>query len=286
MNKILKIIGFAMLMSVCFCLLWAQERFRTLDKISIDGNTITIALSGKAKCHAFKISNPARVVIEFTNTEFNAKDREITGSGDIKRIRGGQYQNDPIKVARVVVDLVKMSEYELKTSGKLVKLVLNSQTPEDNTAKSAEEGVNVSSQTAAAAAVPAEPETKQAAPAAMQVPVKPQPAAPQAKSAQDETPIVIAQPVTPEESKKVDILPVPVAPAPQVKAAVKPAPAANTQLTVSANDTNTQQNKTTPPQNDQTVGNKQIYLSKKPITIDFEDADIRDVFRMLSMKVA
>ena len=51
----------------------AQDKFVTLDKVSIENNSIVMSLSGTAKYHAFKISNPPRLIVEFSNTEHNWK---------------------------------------------------------------------------------------------------------------------------------------------------------------------------------------------------------------------
>jgi len=94
--------------------LFALQDFKTLDAIKIDGDSVVMTLSGKVKFHAFKISDPPRLVVELMNTEYNASRHVIRGSSSIvERIRGSQYKNEPVKVARIVLDLKKFVDYQI-----------------------------------------------------------------------------------------------------------------------------------------------------------------------------
>lgn len=247
MKKLLQIASMAVAMAVS-CSVSAQEGFRTLDKIATDANSVSMTVSGETKYHAFKITNPPRIVVEFTNTEFDAKERELTGTGElIKRIRGGQFQNEPVKIARIVVDLVKMVEYELKGEGNLVKLMLS--------------GPQTAKETA---------ETQEAV-----------------SEDKDDTPVVIAEPVTEKDTEKIDIK------SPKASKAIpsmdSTEPLIDVKAEMGASKTAAPaavkpalKQKKAAAQQAQT--SKSVVMPKKPITIDFEEADIKDVFRMLSMK--
>lgn len=103
----------------------APEGYKTLDSLVADDGAVVMTLSGNVKYHAFKISNPARIVVELSNTEFNAKNKEIDVSGTIvKRVRGAQFKNEPSKVTRVVIDLSAPCDYQLNGQGKNVTLTL------------------------------------------------------------------------------------------------------------------------------------------------------------------
>ncbi|MCD6311196.1 MAG: secretin and TonB N-terminal domain-containing protein [Elusimicrobia bacterium] len=73
---------------------------------SQDTLTVTVEMTAPANYYLFKISNPPRLVIEFTSTLVEAEQKEIKVKNCfIKKIRVGQYKDDPIKIARIVFDL-------------------------------------------------------------------------------------------------------------------------------------------------------------------------------------
>ncbi|MFN3966619.1 MAG: AMIN domain-containing protein [Endomicrobiia bacterium] len=89
-----------------------QTKFYLLNDLKIENKTVKITTSEPTKYNVFKISNPPRLVIEIFNTEHALKQKEIKIENDIiKRVRSGQFQNEP-KIARVVIDLVKMVDYK------------------------------------------------------------------------------------------------------------------------------------------------------------------------------
>ena len=94
--------------------------FETLDGVSFGVETVVFKLSGKARYNVFKISNPERIVVDFTGVEHNLKSKETFVPADVKndivaKVRTGQFQNAPIKIARAVVELKKDVNYEVKT---------------------------------------------------------------------------------------------------------------------------------------------------------------------------
>ena len=68
---------FGSIISTSFTFSWAVDTYKTLDKIIADDSGVLVTLSGTTKYHAFKISNPPRVVVEFSNTLFSAKEKEL-----------------------------------------------------------------------------------------------------------------------------------------------------------------------------------------------------------------
>ncbi len=67
---------------------------------------IIIKTTGKVNFHIFKVTNPPRLVVEMVGTVYNDSSREIEVDNDVlKRIRVGQYKDDPVKIARVVLDM-------------------------------------------------------------------------------------------------------------------------------------------------------------------------------------
>ncbi len=253
MNKLLIsfIVGGVML-STCPVAI-AANPWVTLNKVSIESNTITVHLTGAPKYHSFTVSNPARVVVEFADTLNDCRQKEIMVTGDlIKRIRIGQFKNDPLKISRVVIDVTKLGEFEVKSVGNTVLILFKTD---------AEQTIAV-------------PENKVITEKSAEVPKsKAQPIAKDpgyeqatAVAAQTKTiPTVYAEPVstsvpfalstTPASTvKKVS----PIKETPQTTTAIKTQSAEQSSL--------------------------KTVLSKKLITFDFEEADIRDVFRILAVK--
>jgi len=73
---------------------------------SSDALTVIVDMTSPANYYLFKISNPPRLVIEFTSTLVEMKKKDIKVKNCfIKKIRVGQYKDEPIKIARIVFDL-------------------------------------------------------------------------------------------------------------------------------------------------------------------------------------
>ncbi|MGM0441384.1 MAG: secretin N-terminal domain-containing protein [Elusimicrobiota bacterium] len=69
---------------------------------------IVVETTDEVKFHVFEVSNPPRLVLEMVGTVHNwgQEDMEVNGNL-IKRIRSGQYKNDPVKITRVVLDMAR-----------------------------------------------------------------------------------------------------------------------------------------------------------------------------------
>lgn len=227
--------------------LWAKESFVTLDKIKVEDTSIAMSLSGEAKYHAFKIANPPRVIVEFTNTEHNVNQKEIEVNGKlIKRIRSGQFQNEPVKIARVVIDLVKAAEYQLQGDKNNVKLILEPALEQQEPAASTSEPAVVVAEEAGNEAPVESTATIPSNEAATSITT---PAAPGISKA---APDKISKKVEPKSTSKKQVK---TAPKPDAVTAKKE-PASSTK----------------------------VILPKGAVTLDFEEADIRDVLRVLSIK--
>ena len=90
-----------------------NNKFYLLNDIVPDGNKISIVTTGPIEYSVFKIPSPPRLVIELTNIEHNAPNKkDISVGGEIiKTVRSAQFQDEPVKIVRVVVDLERMVEY-------------------------------------------------------------------------------------------------------------------------------------------------------------------------------
>jgi len=92
---------------------WEELTNVEVQKLTKAKANIIISTTGPVKYHCFKITNPPRLVVEMTNTVHNWKQKELeVGDFLLKRIRSGQYQNEPVKITRVVLDLERPVDYE------------------------------------------------------------------------------------------------------------------------------------------------------------------------------
>ncbi|PKN02343.1 MAG: hypothetical protein CVU77_00645 [Elusimicrobia bacterium HGW-Elusimicrobia-1] len=236
----------------------ATKSYETLDALSYDAGSIVFKLSGPGKFNAFKITNPQRLVIDFTGIEHNLKTKEtvVTDHAIVSRIRSGQFQNEPIKIARAVLDLKQDTGYELKARGNEVVLTFKPAALSDKAAASpAPAATSVASdssesKTVEVIAVPIEEDAaapKAAAPEAVKPNEAVKAAAKPVSVAKEEPKKAAPAPVAKEETKKASP---PAAPKPSVKKEE--------------------------PKTAKTV------LPKTLVTFDFNDADIRDVLRVFS----
>ncbi|MDH5173624.1 MAG: AMIN domain-containing protein [Elusimicrobiota bacterium] len=104
---------------------WEELTNVKVQKISETKSNIIITTSGPIKYHCFRITNPPRLVVEMTNTVHNWKEKELeVGDFLLKRIRSGQYQNEPVKITRVVLDLERSVEYEATATEEQIILTI------------------------------------------------------------------------------------------------------------------------------------------------------------------
>ncbi|MFH1352046.1 MAG: secretin and TonB N-terminal domain-containing protein [bacterium] len=67
--------------------------------------SVVIDVTGPVNYYLFKISNPPRLVAEFTSALIEIKKKEITLDTFVKEIRIGQYKSIPVEISRIVFDL-------------------------------------------------------------------------------------------------------------------------------------------------------------------------------------
>ena len=80
-----------------------------------DAMEVLIATNGDASYSAFKLENPARVVIDLPGIKNKLTKNSIdVGDSLVKRVRGGQFKSD---VARVVIELSQTTNFNIAKSG-------------------------------------------------------------------------------------------------------------------------------------------------------------------------
>ena len=210
-----------------------------LSDISFNNNQILLNLNGEVKYNIFKISNPPRLVVDLTDVEQNVpadkKEVEVNDSV-LKRIRVRQYQNEPTKIARIVLDLVKIVSYKAELEGTNILITLLAE--EEQPAQPAE----------AAKVAESEQMKQEEQPAAIK-----------------EEAITVTKPV---EKQKI------AAKKPVAKPKTAPVPEPKKQVAAKKSAIK------------QAISSRvrDINLPKTMVTLEYQDADIRDVLQVMSLR--
>lgn len=231
---------------------FATSAWPMVTSFAVNGDTVRMSVTGTPKFHAFTIDNPPRIVVEFTNTLSETKVKESMVNGPlIRRVRCGQFRNMPTKITRVVIDLSTMAEYTVERTGDEVVLTLKPSVPSTAPQAAPVSGAAAVTATAVAEKDPGYTLAQGAVVSTVTV---------------SKIPEVIAEPVP--DAQKTNVIPVP---APIVTTEKKKAPVAPAV-------------KASAPAAQAATGRTGVSLPTKPITFDFQEADIRDVFRILALK--
>jgi type IV pilus assembly protein PilQ len=251
----------------------------------ISGDKVTLQLSSKAQYNSFLTQKPPRLVIELLNTQNEAAVHTQKGAGKfLSGVRSSQFAKEPRPITRVVLDLVKMAVYKMVQvpQGLSIQLVGASEeeaaVSEDESPEDAAEAVAVTAPRFVAA--PASPAVY-----APPAPAKPLVQAPAA--------VVAPAPAPAAEPKR--------RPAKNLSAAAAFKRAGmqgkmSTDLVASVEAEDTTKTRVVIPDDigDEDKGEKQlggrIYrdmlsrLPRDPVTLDFDNTDVRDVIKLLAVK--
>ncbi|MDI6756863.1 MAG: type IV pilus secretin PilQ, partial [Endomicrobiia bacterium] len=244
-----------------------------LDAVSYDANSVVFKLSGPGKFKAFKITNPQRLVIDFTGIEHNLKTKEIVVADNqaVSRIRSGQFQNEPVKIARAVLDLKKDIGYELKVRGNDVVLSFKDVPSPESKSEAAPMAVGASAPKQVAIATAPAPSAESQPIEVIAVPIEEDASAAKvvAESAPSSAAKAAVASVAPVVAPKAEPVKQQQQPAAKKEEPKKPVASA-----VAAKQSSAQ--KKEEPRSAKTV------IPKTLVTFDFQDADIRDVLRVFS----
>lgn len=230
----------------CLLLTTCLSAFSLLKDIAATSvaakDVISISVNTKTKYNIFLMSKPSRMVIDLNDCEHDAsKKKDIpVNTQFIHNIRSGQFKNEPVKTARIVVELKKSVNYSATATDTNITVTLTDKQAGKETKTTTE-------------------------------PKKPETAKPKGKSP-SKTPKIGLQPNIPDkehlalvkEIKEEEIKPV----TKKEKPAKKPAEAAEKKKPEKAKKTDT----------------ADMSLPKDLVTLDFTDADIKDVLQILAVK--
>jgi len=88
-----------------------------------EGISIELEFSeGVPEFRHFTLTNPPRIVVDLVNVAYGLGEKVfVVGKGGIERMRGAQFQREPVPIARVVLDVDGFRTYNVSQSdGKLV----------------------------------------------------------------------------------------------------------------------------------------------------------------------
>ncbi|MDD5688036.1 MAG: type IV pilus secretin PilQ [Elusimicrobia bacterium] len=112
---------FSIFCVACFMLVitasFASEVKDITVKSDVNSDTISIFVSSKTKYNVIRLTEPNRLIIELNNCEYTTDKKELKlDSQFIKEIRGGQYKETPVKKVRIVAELSKSISYSTKST--------------------------------------------------------------------------------------------------------------------------------------------------------------------------
>ncbi len=248
--------------------------------VDVADDLVTIKLSSAVQYNSFLTQTPPRLVLELLDTKNDAAVRTAKGSGKyLAGVRTSQFQRKPRLITRVVLDLIKMAVYKigLDPAGMTIRLVGS----ED-------------AATAAPAADSSDAPTEAAAPAAAPAPT----AAP--------APKIAIKPVPPpaplESAPRIEDEPKPARRTPKDLSAAAGFKRAGlegkmqTELVSAVQAEDVTATKVVIPKDVGDSGSSEhvlggrIYrdllsrLPHDPVTLDFDNSDVRDVIKLLAVK--
>lgn len=221
--------------------------FAILKEIMIRKNTISVKTDKPTPYNVFKVGSPPRLVLELTNTENDWKKKEVTLKNNVffSKVRSGQFQNEPSKITRIVIELKSPVQYETTAEENIITLTARKsgeKTADPELAQKTTQDTN------SMAAAPTPTETLKTEPQASPTLVQAIPQSENKQPAENEETTVQKLPPTSPEYQEV----------PKVEQKT------NESLGDSLETTS--------------------LFGRQPITLDFYDIDIRDLFKIISEK--
>lgn len=283
---------------------FAAEPAAVFQGIEASDDSVSIRLSAQAQYNSFLTQTPPRLVLELIDVKHEGPSQSVKGKGAyLSGVRTSQFERAPRLVTRVVMDLVKMAGYKIVagTSGLTVQLVSAAETDPGSAAQSAPAPAAVApepvpapapapvivakrAKRAAAAPAPA-PEPVPVVTAAAPAPAAASPMAAAAaaaavvEAASDKTPRPKLRPISAMQALR--------------RAGLDQS--MNNELAASAQSSDVTKTKvaaidaepeTMDPSSRRPARFRDLLsrLPRDPVTLDFDNTDIRDVIRLLAAK--
>lgn len=88
--------------------------------------SLVIGLSGPVRHAVYRVTDPPRVVIELANAAYAAPKEVAVSHPVVKKIRGGQYLEKPVKLSRIIVDGSRAMTSQVSQQGDRLVITLTS----------------------------------------------------------------------------------------------------------------------------------------------------------------
>ncbi len=252
----------------------------TFNGVDVADDFVTIELSTGVLYNSFLTQTPPRLVMELLDVKHEGPTQTMKGKGQfLAGVRTSQFEKSPRLITRVVMDLVKMAGYKVGTtpSGLTVQLV-----------GSVEDDGKQAAAPAPAAAPAAKPVVAKRAAAAAPKPLVAEAAAatlPVPAAAPVEAPAPVAKPkikVTTDAGQAMRRAGLTGTMSPELAAAAVNSDITKTKVNVGDDGLDDERN-------DRRGANRAYRdimsrLPRDPVTLDFDNTDIRDVIRLLGAK--
>lgn len=278
----------------CPAPLWAQAagaaKTPAVESLVISEDKVVIKLTEEAQYKSFMTANPPRLVVEIVGAEYQAGAKAFAGKGTVlKGVRGGQFKPKPEPVSRIVLDLTQTTTYSAELQGTDLVVVL---APAKDSGSAPAPAVTQAEGAPKAPASPS-PEAKPSTPAPAAAP-KPKIAAPAAATSEAPTRAApVKRPIEPAKSYGSQIAQT----APTSDAAREPGSFAtenNPDLEAMAKAKAVEAGEAAPAPRLDGAAKKDHFklrphdimgrLPRDPVTLDFDNTDVRDVIRLLATK--
>jgi type IV pilus assembly protein PilQ len=234
----------------------ATTSYEAIKQVSLaqngDKTEVNVLGSGKLDYKVTRLSNPDRIVLDFTGAHLKTSEKNIASNLDpVREIRLAQFTPE---VSRVVIDLRSPAHYNVNASGNAVTVTFATATATGGAAKSSPDA-QPTEVTATKTPVVTPAETTPAPAVVVPAPVASLPAALTGSGT------ALASPAIAQPAPKTESSPAPSSPAPNVVIA-----------TATPGSAPAQQAATPPP-----AGR----YSGEPISVNLKDVDLRDFFRLI-----
>jgi type IV pilus assembly protein PilQ len=234
----------------------ATAGYEAIKQVSLaqngDKTEVNVLGSGKLDYKVTRLSNPDRIVLDFTGAHLKTSEKNIASNLDpVREIRLAQFTPE---VSRVVIDLRSPAHYNVNASGNAVTVTFATTTATGGAAKSTPDA-QPTEVTATKTPVVTPAETTPAPAVVVPAPVASLPAALTGSGT------ALASPAIAQPAPKTESSPAPSSPAPNVVIA-----------TTTPGPSQPQQAATPPP-----AGR----YSGEPISVNLKDVDLRDFFRLI-----
>jgi type IV pilus assembly protein PilQ len=243
--------------------------YEAIKQVSLaqNGDKTEVNITGSAKLDykVTRLSNPDRIVLDFTGAHLKTSEKNIASNLDpVREIRLAQFTPE---VSRVVIDLRAPAHYNVNASGNAVTVTFAAATSTGATKSAPEtqptEVTTTKTETPApvAIAAPAQPAIKEISAAVTPAPAVVVPAP------------VASLPATLTGSSTALASPAIAQPAPKSETKSETSPAPNVVIAVTTPGPATEQQAATPPPAGRYSG--------EPISVNLKDVDLRDFFRLI-----